>query len=81
MWRMPVYSNMSVNRPVIDLSNLAFETSFHTWYTILYVFHDIKEYICQIIFLSKLFVFFFCSFHRNLSVFKKHVLLQNSHLC
>ena len=39
------------------MSNSASETRFHVIQTILYVFYDIKEYICQDIFSNKLFVF------------------------
>ena len=39
------------------MSNSASETRFHVIKTILYVFYDIKEYICRDIFSNKLFVF------------------------
>ena len=64
---MPVYNNISVNSLVIFLSNLASETSSYIILNIL--FHDMKKYICQIIFPNKLL--FFISLRSNLSVFKK----------
>ena len=51
------------------LSNLASVTSFHINHTICISSYQ-QKHICQIIFPSKLFVFLFFSFCRNLSVFK-----------